>query len=278
MIILFTSNNLASANIAGKLVEEHGFVEAGEGRWRSEAVGVELVDTKAPTVLDVPTDFKTDCIIVLSTHRSKTPGKMLTTHIPGNWNEAMMGGNPRTLNVAPARILKRMLIELKEEGDRIGWPVSLEADHHGPLASVPIIFVEIGNGEEQWKDQEAARAVANAVARVVENQHTKPETGNHGAAATSPPVPSELETAFAVGGGHYPRTFTKLMLETGIAIGHILPKYAIDDFDETMFRQAIEKNVEKVDVVLVAKDEVNASQRKRIMEMCERSGIGCRLV
>jgi D-aminoacyl-tRNA deacylase len=261
MLILFTSKNKASANIAGKLVEEHGFSKSGDSRWKTRAGGIELIDTKSETVLEVPVDFKTDCLIVLSTHRSKTPGKMLTTHVPGNWNEAKMGGEPRTLNIAPARILKRMLIELKKEGDRINWPVSLEADHHGPLSPVPIIFVEIGNGEEQWDDQEAARAVANAVAKVIETKTFH-----------------EQETAFAVGGGHYPRTFTRIMLETDIAIGHVLPKYAIDDFDEAMFRQAIEKSVEKVDVVLIAKDEVNATQRKKITEMCDKYDIEARLV
>lgn len=252
MIILFTSENSASANIAAKLIAGHGFGEA-EGGW--ERKGVRLIDTKAPTVLDVPTDFETDCLLVLSTHRSKVPGKMLTAHVPGNWGDAGMGGRPRTLNIAAASRLKILLQELKKEGDGIGWPVSLEADHHGPTCGVPILFVEIGNGESEWVDEKAAEAVANAVARFLDRKN------------------EAYETVFGVGGGHYPRTFTKLVLETPLAVGHILPKYAIESLDEGTFRQAMEKNVEKVSKVLVSRDETNAAQREKVGMLAEKFGI-----
>ncbi len=255
MIILFTSENSASANIAGKLIASHGFGKAAEGEWERE--GVRLIDTKAPTVLDVPTDFETDCLLVLSTHRSKVPGRMLTAHVPGNWGEAGMGGRPRTLNIAAAGMLKMLLQELKKEGDRIGWPVSLEADHHGPTCDVPILFVEIGNGEAEWADERAVEAVARAVTAVLDRM-AKHET---------------FETVLAVGGGHYPRAFTKLVLETPLAVGHILPKYAVESLDEDMFRQAIAKNVEKVAKVLVSRDETNAAQREKVSVLAEKFGI-----
>jgi D-aminoacyl-tRNA deacylase len=253
MIILFTSENAASAGIAENLSAKHGFMASGEREWARN--DVLLVDTRAPTVLDVPTGFETDCLLVLSTHRSRTPGRMLTTHVPGNWGEALMGGKPRTLNVAAASRLKTLLQELKKEGDRIGWPVSLEADHHGPTCGVPILFVEIGNGETEWRDTEAAEAVANAVARFLDRRD---ET---------------YETAFGVGGGHYPKTFTRIVLETPLAVGHIAPKYAIDSLDGDMFRQAVEKNVEKVAKVLVVKEETNAVQKKKVRELAVDMGL-----
>ncbi len=184
MIILFTKNNLASANIAKKLIEGHGFEkskanapgdEAGSPAettlgqaamevWERE--GVMLIDTNAPTVLDVPTDFDTDCLIILSTHKSKTPGQMLTAHVPGNWDKAEMGGEPKTLNIAHGLMLKRLIRALDTENrkQKLDWPVCLEADHHGPTCEVPILFVEIGNNEEQWADELAAQVVADAVA------------------------------------------------------------------------------------------------------------------
>ena len=157
MMVLFTSRNEAGANIAKKLIGMHGFerretgcpMEGADG-WERE--GVWLIDTGAPTVLDVPTNFGTDCLIVLSTHRSKAEGRMLTAHVPGNWGAAGMGGEPKTLNIAHAAMLRRIMIALNGEAERIGWPACLEADHHGPTCAVPIIFVEIGNGEEQWAD------------------------------------------------------------------------------------------------------------------------------
>lgn len=252
MMLLFTSNNMASANIAKKLVEEHGFSQSGKDEWKCGAL--RMIDTHAPTVLDVPADFDTDCLLVLSTHKSKKEGRALTAHVPGNWGAADMGGEPKTLNIAPAGRLKTLMQELRKEADRIGWDSSLEADHHGPTCSVPIMFVEIGNGEAQWADEEAAAAVANAVMA-----SAKRETGNP-------------ETVFGVGGGHYPRDFTRLVIESDIAVGHIAPKYAIESVDEGMFRQAMEKNVEPVSRVMVSKDETNGAQKERIMKLAEGYG------
>lgn len=251
---------MASANIAERLIARHGFVKSGENEWkRGDA---RLIDTNAPTVLDVPAGFRTDCLLVLSTHRSKVAGKMLTAHVPGNWAGAGMGGEPRTLNTAPASRLKILLQELAKEAGRIGWPLSLEADHHGPTCGVPILFVEIGNGEKEWADESAAEAVANAVAGFLDRD-AKHET---------------FETVFGVGGGHYSRTFTRLVLETPLAVGHIAPKYAIDALDEEMFRQAVERNVERVTKVVVAKEETNAAQKEKIRKLAASAGVEVELV
>jgi len=254
MIILFTSNNPASANIAEKLIRNHGFIKNGKNEW--EHGGVRLIDTNAPTVLDVPCDFDTDCIIVLSTHRSKTAGRMLTAHVPGNWGKAEMGGEPYTLNVAPASVLKNIVTALKKEADGIGWPVSLEADHHGPTGKVPIMFVEIGSSESEWGDGSAAEAVARAVVAAIENKKS-------------------YETVFGVGGGHYSKRFTQLVFESEIAIGHMAPKYVLDGLDEKMFRQAVEKTVEPVKKVIILKDETSRKQRDKIEAFARDSDLQC---
>lgn len=262
IILLTTASNPASKGIAEELIRKHGFSMSADGEW--ERNGVRMVETGAASVLEVPTDFDADCLMVLSTHRSKTPGRMLTTHVPGNWDAAGMGGKPRTLNPAPARMLKAMLKGLKREGDAIGWPVSLEADHHGPASEKPIMFVEIGNGPEQWGDASAISAVAKAVISVLDDSEGI--------------FKEKSVAAFGVGGGHYPKTFTRLMLETDIAVGHVIPKYSIDSMDEDVFRQAIEKNVEKVDRVLIAKDETNSAQKERVRTLCASAGIRCELI
>ena len=260
MIVLFTSKNIASKNIAKKLIENHGFVSTqNKKQWERE--GVLLIDTEAQSVLEVPTDFETDCLIVLSTHRSKTPGKMLTAHVPGNWGKADMGGKPKTLNMAHASVLKALINALKREAERIGWPVSIEADHHGPTCSVPIIFVEIGNNEEQWGYEQAGEAVADAVARVLFGEKI-----------------ALAQTVCGFGGGHYSKRFTALMLESDYAVGHIAPKYAIDDMDIDMFRQAVEKNVEKVSKILILKDETNIAQKEKIKGFAQVFSLAVELV
>jgi D-aminoacyl-tRNA deacylase len=282
MIILFTKNNLASANIAKKLIEKHGFAksktkapgdetgspaettleQAAMETWERD--GVMLIDTGAPTVLDVPTDFDTDCLIVLSTHKSKTAGKMLTAHVPGNWGSAEMGGEPKTLNIAHGLMLKRLIRALDKANreHKLGWPISLESDHHGPTCEVPILFVEIGNNEEQWADDLAALVVAEAVADAIFGK----DTG------------LEPETVFGVGGGHYQRAFTKLLIESDITVGHMAPKYAIDSMDEGMFAQAVLKNVGEVRRVLILKDETNGAQKEKIKAFAKEMGFETELI
>lgn len=262
MIILFTSKNIASTNIAEKLIAEHGFVKNETARSDMEEWvfgGIRLIDTKAPSVLEVPADFDTDCIIVLSTHRSKIAEKIMTAHIPGNWGSADMGGKPRTLVPSPASRLKMLMQEIKREADRIGWKASLEADHHGPTGSTPMIFAEIGSGEGEWADQDAAGAMARAIMASVRRDET-------------------FEAVFGVGGGHYPRLFTRMVLDGPAAVSHIAPKYVIDQIDAEMFMQAVQKSVEKVSKVVVAKDETNAEQKRRMAELAEKAGLPCEFI
>lgn len=271
MILIFTSANIASMNIARKLIEKHGFAKSPDkdNEWQRE--NVLLIDTGAPTVLDVPTDFKTDCLIVLSSHKSRMPGEMLTAHTPGNWGKAEMGGEPRTLNIAHAPMLKRIIQELDAScrAHGLNWPVLLEADHHGPTCSVPIMFVEIGNGENEWKNDKAAEVVAEAVVTAVFGKSKK-----YGAISLKPATGSEMpEGVFGVGGGHYAHSFTKLMLKTDIAVGHIAPKYILDELDEEMFAQAIRKNVGGVAKVAMLRDETNAKQKEKVSALAERFGL-----
>jgi len=257
MILWFTPNNIASKNIAEKLIKEHDFAMIKENVW--ERNGIRMIKTDVPSVLDVPTDFDTDCIIVLSSHRSKVDGKVLTAHVPGNWNDADFGGEPRTLNIAACSRLKILAQEIKKEADRIGWKFCLEADHHGPTCNVPLIFVEIGNGEKEWKDEKASGAIANAVSRAIKRNE-------------------QYEAVFGVGGGHYCKDFTRLVLETDLAFGHIAPKYAISDLGEDTFRQALEKNVEKISKILILKKETNSSQKKKVFALAEKFGVPYELV
>jgi len=250
-VILFTRSNEASAAIAKKISE----IEP--------RPALEPVEVKSDSVLTIPTDFDTDCLIVLSTHKSKEGSPMLTAHFPGNWDNAGMGGEPRTLNVAHGVLLKRIIRELDTANRKhgLGWPLSIEADHHGPTAGVPIIFVEIGSTEKEWKDERAAIVVAEAVDTAIAKARS--ETRNQ-----------KLEAFFGVGGGHYAKEFTKLALERDdFCIGHICPKYAIESLAEDTFRQAIERSVEPVKRVLTLKESTNASQKKKVRALCEKFGV-----
>lgn len=206
-------------------------------------------------VLDVPTNYKTDCIIVLSSHKSVKPRPMLTVHHPGNWGSADYGGESRTLNSAYGSLMKEIFIGMKKYAEKEGleWEITIEADHHGPTGKVPIIFAEIGSSEKEWKNKKAAKVVALAVRDVLEKK-------------------VEYPCFFAVGGGHYQDKICRILEDTEWCVGHILPKYRIKDLDEEMFKQAVEKNTEKIEKVMVDK-ECNRWQKDKIGQFCKKYGL-----
>ncbi len=170
--------------------------------------------------------YPSDLYIVASKHSAESGIPCLTVHTTGNWGDAMLGGFPRTLSYAPAQYMLAALQALKKEKEKRGlekYSVSYEATHHGPTLNTPIMFVEIGSTEEEWMDQEAAAAVGEAIIHALE--------------------PVDVPTAIGIGGGHYAPRFTDIALRKGIAFGHIAPRYALEQLDEYMFRQAVEKTV-----------------------------------
>ncbi len=287
--LLFSSKisipeNVASNNIALELIKL-GFGQKNESEW--EFGNAKLIDTKFDRSLNVPTGFGADYFIVLSPHKSDAKLQSLTVHIPGNWDSADHGGNPRSLNIAYASMQKSLLQKMHWTNNKYGlnFNVNFEVDHHGPtpwaagVGSItnngvsssqspvsatrrgkPIIFVEIGSSELEWKNPLAAKVIAEAVF----------ETITEGESKTENPGP---ETFFGVGGGHYAPVFTKYAIEKDMAFGHMLPKYKADAIAEDTFRQAIEKNLESVTAILLDKKGVNKAQREKIEKLASEFGI-----
>ena len=253
MHILFSSKNPASANIANKLIG-NWFSEKDENTWKYGRTI--LIDTQVENILDVPTDFETEGIVVLSTHRSEKEYPTLTVHVPGNWNEAKMGGEPRILNTVMASRMKEILRGLQRGQEKygLGWNVNMEVDHHGPTCSVPIMFVEIGSGEKEWEHPTAGKIGAEAVMGMLEAEDV-------------------YDAYFCVGGGHYSQKFTKLGLgEDMRAAGHILPKYQVENIDMDTFRQAMEKSVEQTRGILMEKKGTNKEQKNLIEKLAKEYG------
>ncbi len=257
-IILFSSKNTASANIAKHLLEK-SFERISENEWQFQ--NIRVIDTCVEIILDVPTNFNTDYLVVLSPHKSKEGKPMLTAHFPGNWDDAVFGGRPRTLNIAYGAKLAALINEINKQAEAksIGseFQVVLEVDHHGPTCEVPIIFVEIGSTEKEWENKLAGEVIANAVINVVIDNKTKTQN-------------IKPKTVFGIGGGHYAREFTKAILRSDFYVGHMLPKYKINSLAEDTFKQALERNVEKIDEVVVLKESLNTSQKRMIKGLCEK--------
>ncbi|MEM4389456.1 MAG: D-aminoacyl-tRNA deacylase [Candidatus Micrarchaeia archaeon] len=238
-VVVYSSQDPAALNIAHCLRQS----------------GVQLIEVKKRSVLLEAAPAEADYIIFASRHAGKG-GPCLTAHAAGNWGaKAELGGRPRALSPVPALKLKQALIELMGAAKRIGWPVVMEATHHGPLLSTPLLFIEIGSGEKEWKNEGAAAAVAEAITNIV---------------ARPPP---NARSAFGIGGGHYCPAFTRAQLESEWAIGHVLQKYAVDEVDEETFMQGIERTLPRAEKALIDWKGLSASQRQKVLALCEKNGI-----
>ncbi len=250
--IVFSSQDIAGSNIADKLIRKFGFERKGD-RWVKGELELIQIETKlvdAEHLYNKETDF----LVFISKHRSETGKPCLTAHTQGNWGKAELGGKPKTLCICFPSKMKIVLKEMNSLND-LGWQVCAEADHHGPLTNAPSIFVEIGSSENEWRNEQATEIVASAVMKMLESKETFP-------------------AAFGIGGGHYAPSFTKVILESEYAIGHMLPKYYIDEIDFECFRQGVEKSAEKTEVALLDWKGMNKEQRDKVLGFLKELNIG----
>ena len=172
--------------------------------------------------IDQADSVEADAVIFASSHKSESGKPTLSTHCIGNWGRAELGGRDRTLVPTNSFLLKNYLLGLQGQKEKLGldYEVSAEVTHHGPLLSKPTVFIELGSSEKQWRDKKAA----GAVAEVILNRTS---------------IEGDFKSAIGLGGNHYCPEFTKLVLRTGWAVGHICPQYALPLFDEEMLSKAV---------------------------------------
>jgi len=192
-----------------------------------------------------------DFFIFASLHRSESAKPTLTVHSIGNWGKAEMGGKDNTLVKASAALNKILITTLEKEAKKQGidWPVVAEADHHGPHLTKPTVFIEIGSSEKEWQNKEAGNVVASAILNCIQ-------------------IRTKYRIAIGLGGTHYCPAFSKILLRTEVALGHIAPKYVLDSLELDLFKQMIEKTVEPVEFALIDWKGTNAKQRNKIISYC----------
>lgn len=248
--ILTSATDEAGKNIRERLIKR-GFSESGEfeGSPTYTHKNFTLVET-AKSLLEVENlPFNMDAWIFASKHVSKAGKNSLTAHFPGNWNDAKYGGEPESFALALPSMLKTALSGLKSR-EIEGYEVTLEATHHGPTSlDKPVMFLEIGSNTRAWNDFEAVDII---VKTILDPQITK------------------FKPALGFGGGHYPITLTKLILETDFAFGHIGPKYAT--YNERNLENAIDKTI-GAKFCVVDKEGLRKNQREIITKVARDNGL-----
>lgn len=183
--------------------------EGGGRYWLTEGASLRTFDDLHIELADPASAFATPtCLAIASRHSGET-GPLLTTHFTGNLGPAEFGGEANALSRAAPRAAAEALRAL-EANAPAGYDVTLECTHHGPTSlDVPSLFVEVGSGEPQWEDADAARAVARAILAIRDVE------------------PVDERTLVGLGGGHYAPRFTRIVRETGWAVGHVAADWGL---------------------------------------------------
>jgi D-aminoacyl-tRNA deacylase len=258
VLVAAYEGDLASANIAKKIIAKYCLQETGErsaGRpiYRRDEIRLAYLEVDSVFADDLDQRLKADAIVFASRHKSDSGEPTLTVHVSGNLtSNARFGGRPNRLALADPHMVKSALQSLKSAQKRLRldrYLVSIEATHHGPTElQVPSLFVEIGSSEEQWNDEVAAEAVADAIYTCA----TKPALG---------------KPAVGFGGGHYSMKHTEANEGTELAVGHVLPKYFFDSFDPSMVWQAFERTIGECNTAVIDWKGIRGPERRELIRL-----------
>ena len=195
-----------------------------------------------------------DILIFVTTHSSASGIKSLSLHTQGNWSKAELGGKDRELAPCPALYLKEGFKKMVEICDLEDFSVIQECTHHGPSVGKPSIFIEIGSCEKEWGIEKAGQINASVIKHIISCE------------------PKKVRTAVGIGGLHHTPNFRKIQLGSEIAIGHVCPKYMLEELDVSMLKQALEKTVPKSDLV-IADWKGLGSHKEKVKDMVEELGV-----
>ena len=198
---------------------------------------------------DEANNIDADFLIFASLHKSESEKPTLTVHPIGNWTKAEYGGMDKTLAPTNSFLIKNYLCAIQKEERPPQYDISLECSHHGPLLSKPTVFIELGSCEKQWENKGAAKAIANTI-------------------LSSTSLEGNFKSAIAIGGGHYCPSFSKLVLRTDWALGHICPSYALPSFNEEMLQKAVEATSPKPEAIILDWKGLG-KEKARIKELLE---------
>lgn len=238
--IVYYKGDQAARNIA-RMLDYEGF----------DRFGVRAVEQN---ILFAETMFeKGKKYIVLSKHKSEKEIKAITCHYTGNWTgDASYGGKPFSTSISTPNIMKGIFLQIKKHINNLEkFSATLEVTHHGPTPHASIMFLEIGSCEADWTNEKAAKMVCKVL------QEFEPS--------------EQGEVIMGVGGPHYAPNFTRMIEK--YRIGHIIPKYAIEEVNYEVFQKGIENCTQKTEKVVIDWKGVKSEHRNKIVKLCERYGI-----
>ncbi len=249
IVFVACRQDIASMNLAKFVIEKMKLKQVNENLYEGKDTSLCIVNESLLylNTLDEKFPNATDYIF-LSRHKSVKGLPSITAHIPGNWGKAEYGGKDKELAYADAKLLKNIVIEIANIDLDI-WK-GMEVTHHGPTSlKKPVIFVELGSSEREWRNEEYAEELADAVINAIKRK-----------------VKGVASVGF--GGPHYSSKFTKVNVESEFAVGHIMPKYAFENADASVIKQAFEKTID-CKAFIIDKKGTRKEHRNVIREVAE---------
>ncbi|AGK61994.1 Uncharacterized protein conserved in archaea [Archaeoglobus sulfaticallidus PM70-1] len=193
-------------------------------------------------------------IIFASRHRSADGRKIFTVHVSGNIGTADFGGKPYSLAKPAPITIKNYVLALNERIDQLPeFSFTLEVTHHGPSEiKTPSAFYEIGSGEEEWKNEDAGRIVAESIVSAINDER------------------KSWDVAISVGGTHYAPRQTEIILNTTFTFGHSFAKYTFDHLNKEFIIKALE--VTETDKIVIDEKSTTSKIKGMLVEVSEAVG------
>lgn len=268
MKVLFIASNKdpAGLNIAEKVIEKFQLSEKNiDSEFKIfERKNFKLIYINIETIfldkINIP--YNADLLIVLSKHTSSEGISSLTVHPTGNLlNEAKYGGEAKHVSYTNPWYMSGYFLNLFNvlgEEANLQVKVSLEVTHHGPTEiDIPLFFVEIGSDIQHWTDKRIGEKIAEALYITLAQNDIKKKNAFVG-----------------FGGGHYAPAFSYYIQKEDVAIGHIVPKYALlDHVDEELLLELFKKSLLNKPKALVDKKGVPSKRLAELISFFEKYSI-----
>jgi D-aminoacyl-tRNA deacylase len=252
--IIVSTKDMAGMNIKERLLETGVFKDK-KDYFESRNIRLYTIEQETIHYEELEEEIEADHYIFATRHQSSSKEKTLSVHFPGNFGESKYGGKEREVCGVSPPMLKQAFLNLNELGSASGYKVTLESTHHGPYVKRPVMFIEIGSGEEEWQDEKAGKIIAEVILRTIAGFKE-----------------GDYEKALAFGGNHYCSGLNKIELQSNVALSHICPKHHIDSIDKDMIGKLVAAS-KGIDFALLDWKGMNAEQREKMVMLLDEMGI-----
>lgn len=308
--IISSTKDKASTNIKENLTSDFNFKQLEDNfdnntiyhyKFDDKNVKLYTIDSELISADNLDKKIDADVFIFISKHRAQEGRASLTCHAIGNFGKADKGGKEKTLCTSHSVLLKGIFIELNNNAKE-PYEVTLEATHHGPFMEKPVLFVELGSNEKYWQDKNGGCIVAKSVIKAIKNNFNKKDDSliinndsinkknneissndkNNSRIINNNFLTNEknnnklmvgkssYESTLVIGGSHYNHIANKAMLNTNLTIGHICAKYNLENLDDNMLKEAMEKITPKPKFVLLDWKGLGR-EKQRILGMLKKN-------